>query len=67
MRFRAGDRVRITVEAPAAREGAWGAVPGNVGVITRVSSFAGCYGVLLDNDPEQLSAAFRDRELEPEK
>ena len=64
MRFAVGERVRILVDAPPAWAGEWGATKGDEGVITGRWDEWGSYGVLLDDDPYQLSASFRACELD---
>ncbi len=61
--YKPGDRVRTTVDAPAAWEGAYSAPAGTLGTITDTK-----YGpsVVLDTDPDQLPAAYTSAELAPE-
>lgn len=64
MKFKTGDRVRVTVSSPPGWTGAWGAPKGSVGTVTSV--YRTSYGVLLDDDPAQMSAAYGKDELEAE-
>ena len=63
MAFRIGQRVRTTVDAPAAWEGAFGAPAGTLGTISGLPGQYGGYGVVLDGDPDQLPASFDEDEL----
>jgi hypothetical protein len=65
MAFRIGQRVRTTVDAPAAWEGAFAAPVGSMGTIASLPSPYGGYGVLLDDDPSGLEAAYDADELAP--
>ncbi|MBE4735714.1 hypothetical protein [Streptomyces caniscabiei] len=65
MPFHIGQRVRTTVDAPAAWEGALGAPAGTLGTITGAPGRYGGYGVLLDGDPDRLPADFGEAELAP--
>jgi hypothetical protein len=61
-----GDRIRTTVDAPAAWPGAWAAPAGTEGTITGLPIGTGTnYGVVLDGDPNQLPAAYEPHELAP--
>lgn len=64
MSFTVGQRVRTTVDAPAAWDGAFSAPVGAVGTITSVA-VPGFYGVVLDADPNQMPAAYNADELRP--
>jgi ribosomal protein L21E len=64
MKFKTGDRVKVTVDSPPGWPGAWGAAKGEAGVIVDVPGTT--YGVLLDNDPDQMPAAYDESELEAE-
>jgi hypothetical protein len=61
-KFREGQRVRTTVNAPAAWPGAFSAPAGTRGTIDHV--FAIGYGVVLDGDPDRLSAYYGGGDLE---
>lgn len=61
--FRIGQRVRTTVDAPAAWEGAFSAPAGSIGTIASQPNPYGGYGVLLDDDPSGLEAAYDADEL----
>jgi hypothetical protein len=63
MQFRIGQRVRTTVDAPAAWEGAFAAPAGTAGTIVGLPDRYGSYGVVLDGDPHHLAAGFREDEL----
>ncbi|WP_433364174.1 hypothetical protein [Streptosporangium sp. CA-115845] len=63
--FRIGQRVRTTVDAPAAWPGAFSAPAGTPGTITDLHDKWDSYGVLLDGDPDNLPASFRADELAP--
>ncbi|MGW9371209.1 hypothetical protein ACWGVR_14500 [Streptomyces xanthophaeus] len=63
MTFHTGQRVEITVNAPAAWDGAFSAPAGTLGTV--VSESAGAYAVLLEGDPESLPASFGPDELCP--
>ncbi|THA82759.1 hypothetical protein [Streptomyces sp. A0592] len=64
MTFTLGQRVRTTVNAPAAWPGAHAAPAGTLGTITG-PKIGGSYGVLLDGDPDQLPASYTADELRP--
>ncbi|MFF5451846.1 hypothetical protein ACFY40_11475 [Streptomyces sp. NPDC012950] len=64
MTFTIGQRVRTTVDAPAAWVGAYSAPAGTLGTITGLELF-GSYGVLLDGDPDQMAASYTADELRP--
>jgi hypothetical protein len=63
--LRIGQRVRTTVDAPAAWEGAFSAPAGTLGTIVNLPGRYGSYGVLLDGDPDQLPADYSADELAP--
>jgi hypothetical protein len=63
MTFRIGQRVRTTVDAPAAWEGAFSAPAGTLGTICCLPAEHGGYGVVLDGDPDSLPADYRADEL----
>lgn len=63
MAFSIGQRVRTTVDAPAAWEGAFSAPAGTLGTIDSVPRQYGGYGVLLDGDPDGLPADYKADEL----
>lgn len=64
MTFHVGQRVRTTVDAPAADGFDYSAPAGSLGTITDVfDTFGEAYGVLLDEDPDQLSAHYAADEL----
>lgn len=63
-KFKVGDRVRVTVTTQGLWMGAWNAPKGSAGAITSV--YATSYGVLLDDDPAQMPAAYSKDELEAE-
>jgi len=65
MTFHIGQRVRTTVDAPAAFPGAYSAPTGTLGTITGVPGQYSGYGVVLDGDPDQLPASFDEDELAP--
>lgn len=65
-KFTIGDRVKTTVDAPSAWAGGWGAPKGTGGTVDYVSPHTPGYGVQLDGDPSQLSAAYNGDELEAE-
>jgi hypothetical protein len=60
--YQVGDRIRTTVDAPAAWEGAYSAPAGTLGTITDTKHG---YGVVLDDDPDQLPAHYTADELAP--
>lgn len=62
MKFSKGQRVRTTVDAPTAWEGAFSAPAGTLGTVDWVHEDG--YGVLLDGDPDALSAYFKSDELQ---
>ncbi|MFB7605239.1 hypothetical protein [Streptomyces gardneri] len=64
MTFTVGQRVRTTVDAPAAWAGAFSAPAGTLGTITG-PELHGSYGVLLDGDPDQMAASYTADELRP--
>lgn len=60
--FEVGQRVRTTVDAPAAWEGAFSAPAGSLGVITGPpGQYSPDYGVLVDGD--ETPAAYHPSEL----
>lgn len=63
-RFQIRAHVRTTVDAPGAWPGAWGAPAGSLGTIETVFARGG-YGVLLNDDPDQLGAHYSETELAP--
>lgn len=64
MTFSIGQRVRTTVDAPAAKGFDWGAPAGTLGTITGLPGTYAGYGVLLDDDPSRLAASYNADELE---
>lgn len=65
MTFHIDQRVRTTVDVPAAEGFDYGAPAGSLGTITDVfDKFGEAYGVLLDEDPHKLSAHYAADELE---
>ena len=62
--FTIGQRVRTTVDAPAAWTGAFSAPAGTLGTITSLR-ILDSYGVLLDGDPDQMAASYTADELRP--
>ncbi|GAA1457635.1 hypothetical protein NE857_21435 [Nocardiopsis exhalans] len=71
MAYKPGDRVRTTVDAPAAWEDAYSAPAGTLGTITNhfppKHGMSHGYGVRLDDDPTGLSAHYDASELAPEE
>ncbi|MFE5591479.1 hypothetical protein [Streptomyces sp. NPDC056549] len=63
MAFTVGQRVRTTVNAPTAWDGAFGAPVGTLGTIDSGPDKFGSYGVLLDGDPNQMPASYHGNEL----
>jgi hypothetical protein len=61
--FRIGQRVRTTVDAPAAHHDDFSAPAGTLGTVTGLPSVLGSYGVVLDGDPFALPAAYEPDEL----
>lgn len=61
--FGLGQRVRTTVDAPAAWPGAYSAPVGTLGTIVGNPGEAGSYGVALDGDPSGLPASYHPDEL----
>ncbi|MET9073805.1 hypothetical protein ABZX95_16895 [Streptomyces sp. NPDC004232] len=61
--FRIGQRVRTTVDAPAAWEGALSVPKGSLGTIASLPSPYGGYGVRIDDDPSGLEPAYDADEL----
>lgn len=66
MRFRIGQRVRTTVDAPAGWEGVFSAPEGTGGVIESHNPSWASYGVVLDGDPDRMPAAYAEFELTEE-
>jgi len=66
MTFHIGQRVRTTVDAPAAEGFEFSAPAGTHGTITGIPSghYGSGYGVLLDGDPDKLPAHYAADELE---
>lgn len=64
MNFQTGDRIRTTVDAPAAWDGGYSAPTGSLGTIVDTRHGHG-YGVVLDTDPDQLPAHYTADELQP--
>lgn len=64
MTFHIDQRVRTTVDAPAAEGFEFSAPAGTCGTITGLPTEYGGYGVVLDGDPDALPANFRADELE---
>jgi hypothetical protein len=62
--FTIGQRVRTAVNAPAGWTGAYSAPAGTLGTIAN-SEGGGSYGVLLDDDPDQMPASYTAAELRP--
>ncbi|KIX76578.1 hypothetical protein SF23_16465 [Streptomyces sp. MBRL 10] len=65
MAFASGQRVRTTVDAPAAWDGAFSAAAGTLGTIANGPDSFDTYGVLLDGDPDHMPASYRAQELRP--
>jgi hypothetical protein len=63
MPFRIGQRVRTTVDAPAAWEDAFSTPAGSLGTPASLPGPYSGYGVLLDEDPSGLEAAYYADEL----
>ncbi|MEU6294849.1 hypothetical protein [Streptomyces erythrochromogenes] len=63
MTFTLGQRVRTTVDAPAAWPGAFSAAAGALGTIANGPDTFDTYGVLLDGDPDQMPASYTAQEL----
>lgn len=63
MAFSIGQRVRTTVDAPAAWDGAFSAPAGTLGTITGLPGQCTGYGVLLDSNPDQLPSSYDENEL----
>jgi hypothetical protein len=64
MTFRIGQRVRTTVDAPAADGFTYSAPAGTLGTITSRPDSFGYYGVKLDGDPYDLDASYKADEIE---
>lgn len=66
-RFAKGQRIRTTVDAPAAWEGAFAAPAGSLGTIDGLPNGhgGGGYGVLIDGDPDGMRLAYDEDELAP--
>lgn len=62
MTFRIGQRVRTTVNAPAAKGFTYSAPAGTLGTIHSIGRSD--YGVMLDGDPSRLAASYTADELE---
>ncbi|MFJ6608164.1 hypothetical protein [Streptomyces lydicus] len=63
MKFRLGERVRTTVDAPAGWPGAFSAPAGTPGTITSLPAVLGSYGIALDGDPDGMPAAYEAGEF----
>lgn len=63
--FTPGQRVRTTVNAPAAWPGAYGAPAGTLGTIAGLDSTGTAYDVVLDGDPDALPASYDSDEIAP--
>jgi len=64
MTFSVGQRVRTTVEAPAAKGFTYSAPTGTLGTVMHLHEGCDGYGVLLDGDPSGLDAYYDADELE---
>ncbi|XVV34987.1 hypothetical protein ACQPXT_13465 [Streptomyces sp. CA-100214] len=65
MTYAIGDRVRTTVDAPAAWPGAFSAPAGSLGTIDGLPGRYDGYGVVLDSDPNKMPADYEESELAP--
>lgn len=69
MTYKIGDRVRTTIDSSDGWEGSTTIPAGALGTITaHHPSHHGvreCYGVLLDDDPSQMSGDYYPHEIEP--
>lgn len=64
-RFKLGSRVRTLVDAPCLLPGGFAAPVGTSGTVVGLPVGGGTsYGVLLDGDPDALSAAYEPAEIE---
>ncbi|MFG2292003.1 hypothetical protein [Streptomyces sp. NPDC048603] len=63
-KFTVGQRVRTTVDAPSMWEGGTSIPAGSFGTIKHARGQFASYGVLLDDDPDQLPASYEPHELE---
>jgi hypothetical protein len=66
MPFTLGQRVQTTVDTPSAYGNEDGMPAGSLGTVSRLPLGPGWgYGVLLDGDPDGLSASYDADELRP--
>lgn len=66
MKFKIGDRVKTTVDSPSAWRNGFDAPAGSAGTVTNTHPRWNSYSVLLDADPDRMSAAYSKDELEAE-
>lgn len=64
--FKLGDRVKVTVESPPRWAGAFTIPVGSVGTVHSIHVHSSSYGILVDDDPDQMPASFSVSELELE-
>lgn len=64
MTFAVGQRVRTTVDAPAAKGFTYSAPAGTLGTVMHLREKCDGYGALLDGDPSGLDAYYDGHELE---
>lgn len=67
MKFALGQRVQTTIHSPTMWPGGLVIPIGSLGTITRLPKHSTSYGVLLDDDPYKIDAAYAAHELEPAK
>jgi hypothetical protein len=66
MQFALGQRVRTTVDAPAAWPGALNTPIGSLGTITMLpTTYSDTYGVVIDHDPHKMPLTYEPHEITP--
>lgn len=66
MKFKAGDRVKTTVDHESAWRNGFDAPAGSTGRIASVHPRYNAYGVVLDNDPDRMRTTYSKDEVEAE-